>query len=364
MIQAQAVTAPPDLLRLSNLTVHHGSAEVLSDLSLSIAPGELFVLLGPSGSGKSTLLRTIGGFLRPSAGRIMLDGVDVTALPPHRRPVNTMFQSYALFPHLTVAANIGFGPRQQGLSRAETQALVTEMLALVRLEGLGNRKPHQLSGGQQQRVALARGLAARPRLLLLDEPLSALDRGLRAETRAELRRINRDTGTGFILVTHDQEEALGMADRIGVMRQGRLEQVGTPRAVYEASANRFVATFIGAANVLDGRITQDGFAVPGIGVIRLAAGPGATPMRDPVAIAIRPERIRIGDGQPAENRVTGTLAERHYAGDAETISVRLANGLVVRARRTLDDQSNQPLPAPGESITLSWPATACITLPD
>lgn len=366
MIQAHAVTAPPDLLRISNLTVHFDGAEVLSDLSLSIAPGELFVLLGPSGSGKSTLLRTIAGFTRATAGQIALDGTDVTTLPPHRRPVNTMFQSYALFPHMTVAANIGFGPRQQGLSRARTAALVDAMLALTRLEGLGGRKPHQLSGGQQQRVALARGLAARPRLLLLDEPLSALDRGLRAETRSELMRVNRDTGTGFILVTHDQEEALGMADRIGVLRQGRLEQVGTPRELYEASASRFVATFIGAANVLDGRITPAGFMVPGIGVIRLTepGRPDTRTGRDPIAIAIRPERIRLGDDPAAENRVTGTVTDRDYAGDAMTLAARLDNGLTLRARQALSDGSNLPLPDPGDRVTLSWRADACMRLPD
>jgi len=359
------VTAAPDLLRLSGLTVHYGGTEVLSDLSLSVAPGELFVLLGPSGSGKSTLLRTIGGFLRPSAGRIVVDGKDVTDLPPHQRPVNTMFQSYALFPHMTVAANIGFGPRQQGLSRAGTAALVDAMLALVRLEGLGNRKPHQLSGGQQQRVALARGLAARPRLLLLDEPLSALDRGLRAETRAELMRVNRDTGTGFILVTHDQEEALGMADRIGVMRRGRMEQVGTPREVYEDSANRFVATFIGSANVLDGRMTPEGLVVPGLGIVRLAAASTRPPApRPPVAVAIRPERIRLGDDPTAENRAGGIVAARDYAGDAVTLTVRLADGLTLRARLALADGSSHRLPDPGDSVALSWRAEACIPLPD
>ncbi len=352
------MSAEPDLLRIRNLTVRHGTAVTLDTLDLTLRPAELFVLLGPSGSGKSTLLRAIGGFVAPAAGRIELDGIDLGPLPPHRRPVNTMFQSYALFPHMTVAANIAFGPRQRGLSRAATDALVTEMLALVRLEGLGERKPHQLSGGQQQRVALARGLAARPRLLLLDEPLSALDRGLRAETRAELMRVNRDTGTAFILVTHDQEEALGMADRIGVMHQGRMAQVGTPHALYEHPANRFVATFIGSANVLDGTAAPQGFTVPGIGLVRV--GPGTTPH----AIAIRPERIRLGDDPTAENRVRGVVRDRDYGGEAITLSVQVPDGPLLRVRQALADGAQGASPAPGEAVTLSWRADACMALPD
>src|SRR4051812_23436762 len=208
----RAPAAPgTDLLRISGLTVRYGATVALDGVALSIRRGELFVLLGGSGSGKTTLLRAIGGFVRPDAGRIELDGQDLAPLPPHRRPVNTMFQSYALFPHMSVAANVAFGLHAQRLTRAETAERVAAMLALVRLQGVEKRRPHQLSGGQQQRVALARALAPNPALLLLDEPLSALDRNLRAETRAELLRLNRTLGTTFILVTHDQEEALGMA---------------------------------------------------------------------------------------------------------------------------------------------------------
>jgi len=362
-----------DLLRITNLTVRYGGTAALSNLDLTVRAGELFVLLGQSGSGKSTLLRAIGGFVRPAAGRIELDGVDLAPLPPHKRPVNTMFQSYALFPHMSVARNIGFGPAQRGVPRREIDALVEQMLALVQLDGLGDRKPHQLSGGQQQRVALARGLAANPLLLLLDEPLSALDRGLRAETRAELMRVNRRTGTGFILVTHDQEEALGMADRIGVMHLGRMAQVGTPRELYEAPASRFVATFIGSANVLDGRATGAGFEAPGIGILRVGApAPPDTTVR---AIAIRPERIRIGDDQAGENRVPATVTAIDYAGDSVTVSARLPNGAVLRARQALTegvgahpsgDRRSSPaaIPVPGQAVTLSWRAAACIPLPD
>ncbi|MBN8897303.1 MAG: ABC transporter ATP-binding protein, partial [Rhodospirillales bacterium] len=239
-------------LVISDLTVRYGTVAALSGLDLTTEPGELFVLLGGSGSGKTTLLRAIAGFVRPTAGRIALEGVDLAPLPPHRRPVNTMFQSYALFPHLSVADNVAFGLRRQGMRGAALSARVAERLAVVRLSDLAGRRPHELSGGQQQRVALARSLAPGPRLLLLDEPLSALDRGLRAETRQELMRLQRRLGTSFILVTHDQDEALGMADRIGVMRDGRLAQVGAPDAVYEHPADRFVAEFLGAANILAG----------------------------------------------------------------------------------------------------------------
>lgn len=366
------------LLRVSGLTVRYGGTEALANLDLSIRRGELFVLLGGSGSGKSTLLRAIAGFVPPASGRIELDGTDLAPLPPHRRPVNTMFQSYALFPHMTVAANIAFGPRQQGMPRAEAQALAEEMLALVRLEGLGGRKPHQLSGGQQQRVALARSLAPRPRLLLLDEPLSALDRGLRTETREELVRVNRRLGTSFILVTHDQEEALSMADRIGIVHQGRMAQVGTPAEVYETPASRFVATFMGAANILAGRPDGDGFAVEGLGVtLRIASARAARPDEpsDPATIprvapipdgtrwvAIRAERIRVGEAAGAENRVVGTLAERAYVGDSLALVARLANGTLLRVRQALGDGIAGTDLTVGDKVTLSWRADACIPL--
>jgi ABC-type Fe3+/spermidine/putrescine transport system ATPase subunit len=233
------------LLSISGLTVRFGAVSAIEALDLSVERGELFVLLGRSGSGKTTLLRAIGGFVRPEAGRIVLDGNDLGPLPPHKRPVNTMFQSYALFPHMTVAANIAFGLRQLQLRRDKIASRVAEMLELVQMSGYGGRRPSQLSGGQQQRVALARSLAPRPLLLLLDEPLSALDRNLRDQTRQELVALQRQLGITFILVTHDQEEALGAATRIGVMEGGRLAQVGTPADVYERPQSRFVAEFLG-----------------------------------------------------------------------------------------------------------------------
>jgi len=343
------------LLSVSGLCVRFGDVAAVDALDLAVARGELFVLLGASGSGKSTLLRAIGGLVRPAAGRILLDGIDLTAVPPHRRPVNTMFQSYALFPHMTVAANIGFGLRMRGLSRAEIAARVAEMLELVRLQGFGARQPAQLSGGQQQRVALARSLAPRPALLLLDEPLSALDRNLRRHTREELVRLQRALGIAFILVTHDQEEALTMADRVGVMHAGRLMQVGTPAEVYERPDTRFVAEFLGAANVLpitvrDGRIEFGGVTIQ-----------AATPLCDAAWLAIRPERVTLG-ASDAPNRLSGVVVQRSYAGETLTHLVRLADGDVVRATTALRQGLNAEQADVGDTVTLSWQPDACIML--
>ncbi len=303
-------------LEVHGLTVRYGAMAALDGLSLDIRRGELFVLLGGSGSGKTTLLRAIGGFVRPESGAIVLDGVDMVALPPHRRPVNTVFQSGALFPHMSVAANIGFGPRQRGMGKAAVAARVEELLRLVRLEGFGARRPHQLSGGQQQRVALARGLAASPALLLLDEPLSALDRGLRAETAAELVSLQKQLGTAFVLVTHDQREALTMADRIGVMRDGRLAQTGTPREIFEAPADRFVAAFMGVANLWDGVVRADGVTVDIPALSAAIALPRPVPP-GPAAFGVRPERLRFG-AVPGENVLRGVVASATYAGETLT----------------------------------------------
>ena len=262
------------LLTVSGLTVRYAAAVALDQLDLTVRRDELFVLLGASGSGKTTLLRALGGFVRPDAGRIVLNGADLTGLPPHRRPVNTMFQSYALFPHMTVAANIGFGLKRRGGRGPDVQARVAAMLALVRLEGFARRRPGELSGGQQQRVALARSLAPAPDLLLLDEPLSALDQGLRRETRGELVRLRRSQGVSFVLVTHDQDEALEMADRIGIMQDGKMAQVGSPADLYERPVNRFIASFLGAANILPCEIDDDSVRLPALGVTVRAATSG------------------------------------------------------------------------------------------
>ncbi len=365
-LQGRTLTGAPPLLEVEALRVAYGQTTALDGFDLSVEAGELFVLLGGSGSGKTTLLRTIAGFLRPASGTIRLRGEAIDALPPHRRPVNTMFQSYALFPHMTVAHNVAFGLRRSGLDRRATRARVAEMLDLVQLGGFGHRRPHQLSGGQQQRVALARSLAPRPALLLLDEPLSALDPALRDATRGELMRVQKLLGTTFILVTHDQQEALMMATRIGVMQHGRLAQVGRPAAVYQRPANRFVAEFLGSANVLQAIIrTTDGaetiLDASGIGPVRAPASelePGA-----PCLLALRPERLRMnGEERPGDNQAAGVLVSSAYAGDTLRHSVRLPDGTLLRIAEPLGNGLARDLP-PGAAVTVSWARHACVLLP-
>ncbi len=324
----------------------------LDALDLSIDKGELFVLLGGSGSGKTTLLRALGGFVLASGGTITLGGQDITRLPPHRRPVNTTFQSYALFPHMTVAENVGYGLRRQGLPKAEIAGRVTELLDLVRLRELASRRPDALSGGQRQRVALARALAPRPRLLLLDEPLSALDRNLREQTRQELLRVQAETGATFVLVTHDQDEALAMATRIGLLHDGRLEQVATPSEIYERPASRYVAAFMGAANILPGRAEGGRVTLDGIGPIRTAPAPDG-----PLHVALRPERLSLG---PGVNRLEGTIERSAYRGNAIEHSVR-AGPTTLLVATPLVQGLGAPL-APGSAVTVSWPPEACVIL--
>jgi ABC-type Fe3+/spermidine/putrescine transport system ATPase subunit len=353
---------PHPLLTVSGLSVRYAAALALDNLDLTVRRDELFVLLGASGSGKTTLLRALAGFVRPDAGRIILNGTDMTALPPHRRPVNTMFQSYALFPHMSVAANIGFGLRQQGVSRAETKQRVAAMLALVRLQGYGARRPSELSGGQQQRVALARSLAPHPVLLLLDEPLSALDQALRLETRAELVRLRRELGISFVLVTHDQDEALEMADRLGVMQDGRMVQIGTPAELYEHPANRFVASFLGGANLLPCVVAADGVSVglPTLEATVLAERPGAP---GPGLLALRAERLRL-DGAASANRLDGVVVGGAYAGDALAVTVRLADGSVLKVKQYLADGLASAWQEPGTLVRVGWQPDACILLPE
>ncbi len=335
----------------------------LDRLDLQIGSGDMFVLLGGSGSGKTTLLRALGGFIQPSAGQIVLNGQDITRLPPHRRPVNTTFQSYALFPHLTVAENIGFGLRRQGVARPEIRTRVAGLLDLVRMGEYAARKPDALSGGQRQRVALARALAPRPQLLLLDEPMSALDRGLREQTRRELLRVQRQTGTTFVLVTHDQDEALTMATRIGLLNQGRLAQVGTPAELYERPASRFVAGFMGNDNVVPAIVRAAGppalLELKGIGPAELAepAPPGA------VWVAMRPERLRIErGGEAGVNRACGTVAESTYLGDSADYTVRLPGGGTLQVTEPLGRGVGAGLLPPGTAVMVSWPAEACVLL--
>jgi spermidine/putrescine ABC transporter ATP-binding subunit len=353
---------PHPLLTVSGLSVRYGAALALDNLALTVRRDELFVLLGASGSGKTTLLRALAGFVKPDAGRIILNGTDMTALPPHRRPVNTMFQSYALFPHMSVAANIGFGLRQQGVSRTETKRRVAAMLALVRLQGYGARRPSELSGGQQQRVALARSLAPHPVLLLLDEPLSALDQALRLETRAELVRLRRELGISFVLVTHDQDEALEMADRLGVMHEGRMVQIGTPAELYEHPANRFVASFLGGANLLPCVVAADGVSVglPALETAVRAERPGAP---GPGLLALRAERLRL-DGAASANHLDAVVAGCAYAGDALAVTVRLADGSALKVKQSLADGLASARYEPGTPVRVGWQPDACILLPE
>lgn len=353
--------APIPLLSVSGLTVRYGAVPALSNLDLSVESGEMFVLLGGSGSGKTTLLRAVAGFVQPENGRILLNGTDLAGLAPHRRPVNTMFQSYALFPHLSVASNVAFGLRYQNLTRAQREARIAEMLTLVNLQGFAGRRPHQLSGGQQQRVALARSLAPRPQLLLLDEPLSALDRNLREETRRELARLHRQLGTGFILVTHDQDEALAMATRIGVMENGRLAQTGTPAEIYERPATRFVAEFLGAANILPVVVRADGVTLdlPEQKVVVHAALPGQP---GAALLALRPERLRL-NGSNTPNMLSGVISELAYGGGTISCSVRLDSGVALRTEQPLMNGLASCRVSPGENVTVSWEPDACILLP-
>jgi len=332
--------AAKPLVRFEAVTKRFGAETAVNGVSLDIYEREFFALLGPSGCGKTTLMRLLAGFEAPDAGRVLLDGRDLAGLAPHARPLHMMFQSYALFPHLTVERNIAFGLRRQGTPKAEIVERVAEMIALVRLEGLERRRPDQLSGGQKQRVALARALAPRPKVLLLDEPLGALDRKLREETQFELMALQQRLGMTFMIVTHDQEEAMVVADRIAVMRAGEIAQIGRPAEVYEAPNSRYVADFIGDVNLFEGRVTSaDGVTVR-LAAAEIAAGFEAleddpVPVGGAAWLAVRPEKIQLHVERPAgsANLLAGRVADIGYLGDWTVYVVELATGRTVRAAR-------------------------------
>jgi spermidine/putrescine ABC transporter ATP-binding subunit len=345
------------VVELRGCTRHYGAVRAVDALDLTVDEGEFLSLLGPSGCGKTTTLNLIAGFVEPTAGRIVIDGEDVTGRPAHLRGLGVVFQSYALFPHLTVRENVAFGLRERRLPATEIERRVGDALELVRLDRLGRQRPTELSGGMQQRVALARALVYRPRVLLLDEPLAALDRKLREGMRDELRAIQRSVGITTIFVTHDQAEALGLSDRIAVMNHGRIEQLGPPREVYERPATRFVADFIGASTVLRGRaVAADQVSVAGAPPLRVAGPP--LPVGADVELAIRPERVRLSSG-PADNVLDAHVDTLVYQGAQTELTARLADGQ--RLLVFVTEPAAVPL-AVGQPVRLHLPADAFMTL--
>jgi putrescine transport system ATP-binding protein len=365
--------AAEPFLRIEKLTKRFGDFVALDEVGLSIYRGELFALLGGSGSGKSTLLRCLAGFLEPDAGRILLDGQDMAGVPPYRRPVNMMFQSYALFPHMTVAQNIAFGLKQEGAPKPVIRERIAEMLAMVKMEGFEARKPAALSGGQRARVALARALAKRPKLLLLDEPLSALDKNLREATQFELVNIQERTGTTFVIVTHDQEEAMTMATRLAVMDRGTLAQVGTPGEVYEFPNSRFTAEFLGTANILEGVV--EGIDAEGVRIgsaeldFDILAEPAASkPLGSRVFVALRPERMRIERAAPdaahGDNRLVGRVRDIGYYGDFFVYFVVLDGGKEIRVSQpNLRRRTERPVDWE-DTVAITWDRQASMVLPE
>jgi putrescine transport system ATP-binding protein len=356
-------------VRLEAVTKRFGDFVAVNNVSLTVFQGEIFCLLGGSGCGKTTLLRMLAGFEKPSSGKLYIDGEEMTDTPPYERPVNMMFQSYALFPHMSVEKNVAFGLEQEALTRAQITSRVAEMLDIVKMGQFARRKPHQLSGGQRQRVALARALIKRPKLLLLDEPLGALDRKLREHTQFELINIQERLGVTFIVVTHDQKEAMTLASRIGVMDQGRIVPVGSPSDIYEFPASKFVADFIGSVNMFEGRLTEDEPDHVRIqceelgGIVYVDHGisspPGAT-----VWAAIRPEKINIARTGPEtqENGVRGIVQEVAYMGDSSIYLVKLDSGKLVRVTRPNIVRHADDRISWDETVYLSWHASSPVVL--
>lgn len=358
-------------LRIQNLTKRFDSALAVDDVNLDIGKGEIFALLGSSGCGKSTLLRMLAGFESPSAGQIFLGDQDISLLPPYERPINMMFQSYALFPHLSVWDNIAFGLRRMGMDKDAMAGRVEAMLDLVQLLQFSSRKPHQLSGGQQQRVALARSLARKPQLLLLDEPLGALDKKLREQTQFELVNIIESIGVTCVMVTHDQEEAMTMASRIAVMSQGRILQLGSPTEIYEAPNCRFVADFIGNINLFDGHLlradTRQSDILTPQGHFTLSHG-SSHPQGMALSLAVRPEKIRIDKRPPdagsarSANTVSGVVSEIAYMGSYSTYIVKLPDGSVLKVTQTNRSRNHEDDIVWGDTVHCFWDTQAGVLL--
>jgi putrescine transport system ATP-binding protein len=375
--EAHAALGMP-LLRIERVVKKFDGFRAVDALSLDIPAGEFFALLGPSGCGKTTLLRMLAGFETPDEGRILLNGKDIARVPPHQRPVNMMFQNYALFPHLNVRDNIAFGLKRAGLPSSEIGARIAEMVALVKLDGLEKRKPDQLSGGQRQRVALARSLARRPQLLLLDEPLAALDKKLRESTQLELMELQRRLGLTFVIVTHDQAEAMTMAGRIGVMDAGRLEQVATPRELYEAPHSRWIAEFVGDVNLLEGKIepgTEDhptmarrlAIATAQAGTIYVAE-PRQPLTKANLCVAIRPEKVKlsrrapVSDDARAINRLEGVVTDVSYLGGITSYKIKLDGGAVLRSSMANTARLDFDAYNPGQRVVAWFSPEDCVVL--
>ena len=346
------------IVSIQNVSKHFGKIAAVDDVSLEIGEGEFFALLGPSGCGKTTLLRMLAGFEIPTSGRIVIDGQEMEGIDPNRRPVNMVFQSYAVFPHMTVADNVGYGLKVTGVPRAKIEERVKEALALVKLTGFERRMPNQLSGGQRQRVALARALIKRPKVLLLDEPLSALDAKLREAMQLELVRLKNLVGITFIIVTHDQDEALSMANRIAVMDRGRVAQVASPAELYEFPNSRFVADFIGKINLLEARVAgmeRGRLLADAAGVGRVAV-PFAGTAHSDIGLAVRPEKVRLERSEPMDGRLKlrGRVKEIAYYGDESHVFIEDGAGLVLTANIPNDARTMQGPVAVGDEVWASW----------
>lgn len=349
------------LLEINNLNKAFGDYYAIDNVNLTIYRGEIFALLGASGCGKSTLLRVLAGFEQPTSGQIILDGQDLADIPPHKRPINMMFQSYALFPHMTVEQNIAFGLQQDKLPKAEIQARVAEMLSLVQMEDYAKRKPHQLSGGQRQRIALARSLAKRPKLLLLDEPMGALDKKLREQMQLEVVNILESVGVTCVMVTHDQEEAMTMAGRIAIMNQGRFVQIGEPQEIYEYPNSNYSAQFIGSVNIFSGILLEeldDAYLLESQEIpYRLKVSKHEVVVEGvPTEIALRPEKVRIVDVLPEDNIncAEGEVVDIAYLGDLSIYHIKLPTGYVITTQLQNESRSTDNAPTWGDKVILTW----------